>query len=563
MFETSSDQQSQSSVIVVSNQNSYHHSAAAAHNSTNGDIVLNAALNEASYYFKNLIDFHRHVHFSFCHNLNTMPKTIITNTDLTEPSSPTSSTSNTSTVEPNTSSQAPLTNTTNLDKSRIRKKYKKRKFKKNSLSRLKSCFIDKNNNNQENTPLLFASPSSSSLESTSPLESLSSSSSCLLISNELSSRKSTRCEEQASNCSSKRKSFCSRVKNTFKSYFKNVTKYLQQKQAAARFKKSSNNSKYNNNVNRKIAFSKQNNIKNRKKFKFSFRRFKREQQSSKIVDTTINLEQQYVYTNSCFVNEQQQQQQEVMVTSANGSNLLFESSNETLFYPQFNNQYNNSNNTYTDIDMSQSQTTSTGQFFQLEETSQSSNVLYTQTNSRFLTQDLLKMSYDKFKQFRLNEKLLQQTVLIRNAIKMLQYELHYQHEQEIQQQQQYLYQQQQQQMLEYQNQQQAYAVQTNMSTCPYDTLEDVLNRPVELLNRHSNLNSNFNVNDNNKTSNEVDVEIEEEEEEEEEEEDEEFINTDNNNTNTNTQVITDLSLLKQEEDVLMNEAEVEGHNFFV
>lgn len=53
-------------------------------------------------------------------------------------------------------------------------------------------------------------------------------------------------------------------------------------------------------------------------------------------------------------------------------------------------------------------------------------------------QDLLKLSYDKFKQFRLNEKLLQQTVLIRNAIKMLQYDIQFQQEQEqiiIQQQQ--------------------------------------------------------------------------------------------------------------------------------
>ncbi len=55
-----------------------------------------------------------------------------------------------------------------------------------------------------------------------------------------------------------------------------------------------------------------------------------------------------------------------------------------------------------------------------------------------IKQDLLKMSYEKFKQFRLNEKLLQQTVLIRNAIKMLQYDIQFQQEQEqilIQQQQ--------------------------------------------------------------------------------------------------------------------------------
>lgn len=47
-----------------------------------------------------------------------------------------------------------------------------------------------------------------------------------------------------------------------------------------------------------------------------------------------------------------------------------------------------------------------------------------------IKQDLLKLSYEKFKQFRLNEKLLQQTVLIRNAIKLLQYDIQFQQEQE-------------------------------------------------------------------------------------------------------------------------------------
>jgi hypothetical protein len=51
-------------------------------------------------------------------------------------------------------------------------------------------------------------------------------------------------------------------------------------------------------------------------------------------------------------------------------------------------------------------------------------------NLNNIKQDLLKMSYEKFKQFRLNEKLLQQTVLIRNAIKMLQYDIQLQQEQE-------------------------------------------------------------------------------------------------------------------------------------
>ena len=64
------------------------------------------------------------------------------------------------------------------------------------------------------------------------------------------------------------------------------------------------------------------------------------------------------------------------------------------------------------------------------------------------------MSYDKFKQFRLNEKLLQQTVLIRNAIKMLQYDIQFQQEQEQQmliQQQQAQQHHQQQQLMEYDN----------------------------------------------------------------------------------------------------------------
>jgi hypothetical protein len=64
-----------------------------------------------------------------------------------------------------------------------------------------------------------------------------------------------------------------------------------------------------------------------------------------------------------------------------------------------------------------------------------------------IKQDLLKLSYEKFKQFRLNEKLLQQTVLIRNAIKMLQYDIQFQQEQEqilIQQQQKITHQQHQQ-----------------------------------------------------------------------------------------------------------------------
>lgn len=76
------------------------------------------------------------------------------------------------------------------------------------------------------------------------------------------------------------------------------------------------------------------------------------------------------------------------------------------------------------------------------------------SNNR-IRQDLLKLSYDKFKQFRLNEKLLQQTVLIRNAIKLLQYELQYQQDQELQQQyiiqQQQQQQQHQQQLIDYEN----------------------------------------------------------------------------------------------------------------
>jgi hypothetical protein len=52
-------------------------------------------------------------------------------------------------------------------------------------------------------------------------------------------------------------------------------------------------------------------------------------------------------------------------------------------------------------------------------------------NSRF-KQDLLKLSYDKFKLFRLNEKLLKQTVLTRNAIKLLQVEIQQQQHQQQQ-----------------------------------------------------------------------------------------------------------------------------------
>lgn len=66
-----------------------------------------------------------------------------------------------------------------------------------------------------------------------------------------------------------------------------------------------------------------------------------------------------------------------------------------------------------------------------------------------LKHDLLKMSYDKFKQFRQNEKLLRQTVLIRNAIKLLQIEMqqqqqHQHHQSQIQQHQHQFHQQQQQ-----------------------------------------------------------------------------------------------------------------------
>ena len=75
-------------------------------------------------------------------------------------------------------------------------------------------------------------------------------------------------------------------------------------------------------------------------------------------------------------------------------------------------------------------------------------------SNNLIKQDLLKLSYDKFKQYRLNEKLLPQTVLIRNAIKLLQYDLQFQQEQEQQQHQQIFLQQQQQQHLQQQQQQQ-------------------------------------------------------------------------------------------------------------
>lgn len=76
-------------------------------------------------------------------------------------------------------------------------------------------------------------------------------------------------------------------------------------------------------------------------------------------------------------------------------------------------------------------------------------VTTTTTANTFSTfkHDLLRISYDKFKMYRLNEKLLGQTVLIRNAIKLLQFDLQLEQEQ---QQQQFLYQQQQ-QILDYEN----------------------------------------------------------------------------------------------------------------
>ena len=114
------------------------------------------------------------------------------------------------------------------------------------------------------------------------------------------------------------------------------------------------------------------------------------------------------------------------------------------------------------------------------------------------------MSYDKFKQFRLNEKLLQQTVLIRNAIKMLQYDIQFQQEQEQQQQQQQqqmIIQQQQQQQHHMQQQQQQHLMEfdnsinrtinnvaQNYSNTCYDNLEDFLTRS-EFTNNSSMLNN--------------------------------------------------------------------------
>ena len=115
----------------------------------------------------------------------------------------------------------------------------------------------------------------------------------------------------------------------------------------------------------------------------------------------------------------------------------------------------------------------------------------TTNNNNQIKQDLLKLSYDKFKQFRLNEKLLQQTVLIRNAIKMLQYDIQFQQEQEqqiiIQQQQHqhHHHMQQQQHLMEFSNNNnnnnRTTSVTTpNPSSSPmatnYDNLEDFLTR---------------------------------------------------------------------------------------
>jgi hypothetical protein len=146
-------------------------------------------------------------------------------------------------------------------------------------------------------------------------------------------------------------------------------------------------------------------------------------------------------------------------------------------------------------------------------------------NTSQIKQDLLKLSYDKFKQFRLNEKLLQQTVLIRNAIKMLQCDIKFQQEQEQiflqqQQQQQMCLQQQQQQKMEYDNsisnrlsphqnlgQTMYNSSQPSIITmASYDNLEDFLTRSEfvnnSMLNTNNfNISNNRNINSLNSTSN--------------------------------------------------------------
>lgn len=159
------------------------------------------------------------------------------------------------------------------------------------------------------------------------------------------------------------------------------------------------------------------------------------------------------------------------------------------------------------------------------------NTSYQPGPARALNHDLLKLSYDKFKQFRLNEKLLQQTVLIRNAIKLLQYELQYQHEQEIQQQ--YLYQQQQHHpqqhvVLDYtQSSYQQPLMQMNASV--YESVDEVMSRSAEPAG-HVQTTSYF-VNDVNRSSGA-------DEDEEEEEDEEESRQTDNDH---NTQTVNESS----------------------
>ena len=314
MFDTSSEQPSSaSSVIVVSNTNNYH---------TNGSDVINAAFTEAfgsvcdaSYYFKNLIDFHQsHFHHYQKHhvfNLNVNLKSTSTDTSSEE-------------VNP------PLTNTTNLSQTA------KKKRTASEIDTLKQNKIEDNLINLK-------------LENSNLDENLN----------------------VKTNCSAaKRRKPC---------------KFFIKKLIYKKYKK------LNWSVKRVRCVR-------RVKRRFRFRRVRQTDEAALAVQTP----------------------------SANTDTGSVATMATTDAYVSYQTGYYYSN----DAEMTHTH------FYEEQST------MYHREPARALNHDLLKLSYDKFKQFRLNEKLLQQTVLIRNAIKLLQYELQYQHEQEIQQQ--YLYQQQQQ-----------------------------------------------------------------------------------------------------------------------
>lgn len=182
--------------------------------------------------------------------------------------------------------------------------------------------------------------------------------------------------------------------------------------------------------------------------------------------------------------------------------IINETSHNLDLTQQMSNNYQTQQFCY-DIEMmpppnNQSQTTTiTNQQFFFDQVNNRSSILMS-TNSlgiqNQLKQDLLKISFEKFKQFRLNEKLLQQTVLIRNAIKMLQYDIQYQQEQEQLLQQQHQQQQMQQQIMDYSlnDQKQSTSQQTSSITMStYENLDEFLSRSEFINNNILNVNNSI------------------------------------------------------------------------